>query len=518
MEGTVMEVGKVRRWGGLGALALSMLALGFDMTILNVALTTLSEDLDAGTRSLQWIVDAYLLVFAALLLPAGLLGDRFGRKRLLLAGLAVFGAASLAGAFADGTAGVIAARAFMGLGAAIVTPLSMSMLPAVFPPEERTRAVAIWSASTALGLPLGPLLGGWLLENFWWGSIFLINVPVVAVGGVAIALLLPETRDPAAPRVDVPGALLSMGGLVALVFGVIEAPVHGWGDPLVLGSLALAAVLLTGFAFWEGRAREPVIDLRLLRDARFGWALVAAVAANMVMGGVLFVLPQFLQAVQGNDAFGTGLRLVPLLLGLLAGGLATDRIAPRTGHKPVIVAGTAVLAAGLAWGARTDAGAGYATVWPWLAVVGAGLGLALIPAMDALLSALPAHRAGRGSGLVQTLRQTGATLGVAGLGSLSSAVYRDDVQVGGLPPEAAGAARDSVGGAVAAAGRLGDPALLASAREAYVAGMDAVLLTCAAGALATAVLLWRFLPGGTAGAGAAPGGDAAESTHEHVAS
>ncbi|WP_262401924.1 MFS transporter [Actinomadura sp. CNU-125] len=459
------------------------------------------------------------LVFAALLLPAGLLGDRFGRKWLLVAGLAIFGLASLAGAFADGTGGVIAARAFMGLGAAIAMPLSMSMIPAIFPPEERTRAVAIWSASTALGLPLGPLLGGWLLENFWWGSIFLINVPVVVVGGLAIALLLPETRDPAAPRVDGVGALLSMGGLVALVFGVIEAPVHGWGAPPVVGAFVLAAVLITGFAYWEGRVRDPMIDLRLLRDARFGWALVAAVAANVVMGGALFVLPQFLEAVQGNDAFGTGLRLVPLLLGLMAGGLATDRVAPRTGHKPLIVAGLGVLAAGLGWGALTGAGTGYAAVWPWLTVTGLGLGLALIPAMDALLSALPPDQAGRGSGLVQTLRQTGATLGVAGLGSLLSAVYRDEVRADGLPPEAADAARDSVGGgAVAAADRLGDPALLASARDAYASGMDVVLLACAAGALGTAVLLWRFLPGGTAAPGAAPGGDAAESTHEHVAS
>ncbi|MFD0540630.1 MFS transporter [Actinomadura luteofluorescens] len=197
-----MTVGHRRRWFGLGALALSMLALGFDMTILNVALTTLSEELHASTSELQWIVDSYLLVFGALLLPAGLLGDRFGRKRLLVAGLAVFGAASLAGAFADGPGGVVAARAFMGLGAAVVTPLSMSMLPAIFPPEERTRAVAVWSSAMALGLPLGPLLGGWLLENFWWGSVFLVNVPVVLVGGVAVALLLPETRDPSAPRVD----------------------------------------------------------------------------------------------------------------------------------------------------------------------------------------------------------------------------------------------------------------------------------------------------------------------------
>ncbi|WP_242614380.1 DHA2 family efflux MFS transporter permease subunit, partial [Actinomadura roseirufa] len=429
---TLVTVSSSRRWFGLGALAVSMLAIGLDITILNVALTTISEELHAGTSQLQWIVDSYMLVFAALLLPAGLLGDRFGRKWLLIAGLAVFGAASLGGALADGTGGVIVARTFMGLGAAIVTPLSMSILPAIFPPEERTRAIAIWSASTALGLPLGPLLGGWLLEHYWWGSIFLINVPVVVLGTVAVALLLPESKDPAAPRVDGVGSLLSMGGLVALVYGVIEEPVRGWGAPAVLASFGAAIVLLTFFVLWERRAREPLVDVGLFRDPAFVWPMIAAVAASLVMTGALFVLPQYLQAVQGNGVFGTGLRLIPMLLGLLGGGVVTDRVAPRAGHKPIMVTGLLVMAAGLGWGATTAVGDPYSTTCLWLILLGLGCGLSLIPAMDALLAALPPDQAGRGSGLVHTLRNGAGTLSVAALGSLLSGVYRDRVETGRL--------------------------------------------------------------------------------------
>ncbi|MFB4296028.1 MFS transporter [Actinomadura sp. NTSP31] len=517
-----MKTSPTRRWLGLGALALSMLALGFDMTILNVALTTLSEDLHAGTSELQWIVDSYLLAFGALLLPAGLLGDRFGRKWLLIAGLVIFGLASLAGAFASGTGGVIAARTLMGAGAAIVMPLSMSMLPAIFPPEERTRAVAVWSSSMALGLPLGPLLGGWLLENYWWGSIFLINVPVVAVGAVAVAFLLPETKDPSAPRVDGIGALLSMGAVVALVYGVIEAPAQGWSDPVVRVSFTAAAVLLAAFVLWERRVAEPMLDLRLFRDARFVWALATAVAANLIMSGIMFALPQYLQAVQGSGVFDTGVRLIPMMFGLLAGAAATDRIAPRTGHKPVLVTGLLVLAAGLGWGALTGTGDTYSTALGWLLVVGVGCGLTLIPAMDAVLAALPEEQAGRGSGLVQTFRQTASTLGVAGLGSLLSAVYRDRVATGGLPADAADTARDSIGGAVSVVADLKEAALpdgglLVSAQHAYVLGMDSVLGTCAAAALAMAVLLWIFQPGRVR-RDAEPRPDDRESNHEHAAS
>jgi EmrB/QacA subfamily drug resistance transporter len=517
-----MAIGRARRWWGLGALALSLLALGFDLTILNVALATLSAELDASTSALQWIVDSYVLVFAALLLPAGLLGDRFGRKRLLLLGLALFAAASLAGALATGATGVIVARLFMGVGAAIVMPLSMSMLPVMFPPEERTRAVAVWTGSMALGLPLGPLVGGWLLEQFWWGSIFLVNLPPAVIGAVAIALLLPESRDPAAPRIDWPGALLSMAGLVALVYGVIEGPVRGWTDPLTLAAVLGGLALLTTFVLWERRAREPIMDVGLFRDRIFLWSLVAGTAGSLVMAGALFVVPQFLQVVQGHGVLGTGTRLIPMLLGLMVGGLATERLtslAPgRIGAKPIMVAGLAVLAAGLAAGALTDSGGGtYAYTAFWLSVAGIGMGLTMVPAMDTVLSRLPDDQAGRGSGLVQTLRQTGAALGIAGLGSLVASVYRDRLDPGALPAAAAETARDSVGGAAEVAGRLGDPALLASARDAYVHGMNASLAVCALAALAVAVLVALFQPGGVPER-AEPPADGRESEHEHAAS
>ncbi|RMI44560.1 DHA2 family efflux MFS transporter permease subunit [Actinomadura harenae] len=499
---------KTRRWWGLGALALALLALGFDLTILNVALPTLSVRLHAGTSRLQWIVDAYVLVFAATLLPAGLLGDRFGRRRLLLLGLALFGAASLAGSLVTGADGLIAARMVMGVGAGMVTPLSMSMLPAIFPPEERTRAIAVWSGAMALGLPLGPLLGGVLLQHFWWGSIFLINVPMVVVGAVAVALLLPESRDPSAPRLDLVGAALSASGLALLVFGVIQAPENGWTDPVVLSSLGAGLALLGALVAYESRVPLPLMDLRLFRSPNFLWGTVAGAVGTVVMSGALFVLPQYLQAVRGADAFGTGLRMIPLMAGLLAAGLAVDRLAPRFGHKALILTGLLVLVPGLGLGALSGAGSSSAFIATWLAITGLGTGFALVPAMDLALAGLPDDQAGRGSGLVQTVRQTSGALAVAALGSLSSAVYRDR-----LGPDVPHAARESVGQAVAVARTSGDPALLHGARDAYTSGMSAVLVACAAGSLLMALLVWRLLP-----RPARRAVDAPESEHEHVQS
>lgn len=263
-----------RRWWALGALVMGVLVLGFDMTILNVALPTMATELEADTGDLQWIVDAYTIVFAALL-PAGLLGDRFGRKKLILIGLAIFGAASLLGTFADSVGMVVAARALMGIGGALIMPLSMSILPSLFPAEERSRAISLWAAGMALGMPLGPILGGLLLQHFWWGSVFLLNVPFVVLAGIACALLLPESRDPHAGRIDAPASVFGAVGLAALVFGVIEAPRRGWGDPVVLVLAASGVLLLVALVLRETRARTPMIDFGLFRDRHFLWGSMA---------------------------------------------------------------------------------------------------------------------------------------------------------------------------------------------------------------------------------------------------
>ncbi|WP_067135416.1 MFS transporter [Microtetraspora malaysiensis] len=473
------------RWWALGALVLSVLVLGLDATILNVALPTLATDLKATTGELQWIIDAYMVPFAALMLPAGALGDRFGRKRVLLTGLAAFGVASVVATFADGTGALIAARALMGAGAALIMPLSMSILPSVFGPEERGKAIAAWSAAMALGLPLGPVVGGYLLDHYWWGSIFLVNIPVVLVSLVAAAVLLPESRDPSGSRLDLPGALLSVTGLAALVYGVIQAPIDGWRDPGVLASLAAGVALLAAFVAVERRAAAPMMDLAFFRSRVFLWGAAGTTIVSLGMSGLLFVVPQHFQAVLGHDAFGTGVRLIPMVAGLMAGGLAGERLVQRLGLRSVMTAGLLVLTAGFAVGAATSVTSSYGFVAAWLAVVGAGIGLTMVPAMDGVLATLPEERSGSGSATLQTLRQVGSALGVAALGSLLSAVY-----AAGLPSGAPPAAGDSVTAAVA----LGDPALLRGAREAFVSGMDVVILLCAAASLLVAVLVWIFIP------------------------
>jgi EmrB/QacA subfamily drug resistance transporter len=483
-----------RRWWALGALMLSILTIGFDATILNVALPTLATALHAGTDGLQWMVDAYVLVFAGLLLPMGAIGDRYGRKRLMLTGLALFGAASVLATFAADTGTLIAARAVMGIGAAIITPISMAILPVMFPPAERTRAISLAAIGMGIGVPLGPIIGGYLLRHFWWGSVFLVNVPIVLVALVAVALLVPESRHPAPPRVDLVGAVLSTAGLVTFVYGVIEVPQRGWTDGLVLGSIGAGAALLTAFVGYERRTPHPMIDLGLFGKPRFLWGSVSATVASFALFGLLFVLPQYLQAVAGNDAFNTGIRLLPLMAGLIVGARVSEKLNGRYGARLPMAAGLAMIAAGLALGAATGVHSGYGFVATWLVVVGAGTGLSLAPAMDAVLGALPAEAAGSGSALTQTLRQIGGALGVALLGSLLAGRYSDRLDLRALPGPAADAARDSVNGAVAVARALDDPALLANAHAAYLYAMDVVLLSCAGVALLGAVLVALRMP------------------------
>jgi EmrB/QacA subfamily drug resistance transporter len=487
-----------RRWWALGALVASMLVLGFDTTILNVALPTMAGDLGATTSQQQWMADAYVVVFASLMLPAGLLGDRFGRRRMLVAGLVVFLAGSLVGSLADDVNWVIAARTVMGVGAALVMPLAMSVLPSLFGPQERTRAVGIVSAASALGLPLGPIIGGFLLNHFWWGSVFLINVPMAAIGITACVFLLPETRDPASPKVDVLSTALTATGLGALIYAIIEAPDRGWGDPLVLVLLAAAAALITGLVLRERRVGRPMLDMSLLGHRGFLLNTLAATLVMFVLSGLLFVLPPYLQAVLGNDAFGTGLRLLPMMGGLLVAARGAEAIVARFGSRAVIATGLVVLAFAAILGSRTTVDSGYGYTALWLSVAGLGFGFSVVPAMDGALAALPADRAGSGSGLLMTTRQVGGAIGIALLGSLLASTFRDRLDVSGLPAGLGHTAGESVVAAHLVAAKTGSAPLAASADAAYVHGMGLVLLVCGIAALATALLAAAFLPGAPA--------------------
>src|SRR3954447_7911160 len=412
---------------------LSILTIGFDATILNVALPTLATALDAGTDGLQWMADAYVLVFAGLLLPMGAIGDRYGRKRRMLTGLVLFGTASVLATVADDTGTLIAARAVMGIGAAIITPVSMAILPVMFPPAERTRAISVAAIGMGIGVPLGPIIGGYLLRHFWWGSVFLVNVPVVLVALIAVALLVPESRNPAPPRIDVVGGVLSTAGLVSFVYGVIEVPQRGWTDALVITAVTVGVALLAGFVAYERRSTHPMIDLGLFGKPRFLWGSVSATVASFALFGLLFVLPQYLQAVAGNDAFNTGIRLLPLMAGLIVGARVSEKLTGRYGARLPMAAGLALMAAGLVLGAATGVHSGYGFVATWLVIVGAGTGLTLAPAMDSVLRALPAEAPAWATALTQTLRQIGGALGVALLGSLLAGRYTSRLDLHALP-------------------------------------------------------------------------------------
>ena len=505
-----MSVPGVRRWWALAAIVLSALTIGFDATILNVALPTLATRIGADNSDLQWIVDSYILIFAGLLLPAGVLADRYGRKKAMLAGLALFAGASVVAMTAGGPTALIVARGLMGIGAATITPVALAVIPSIFEPAERARAVAVTTVGLGLGVPLGPLVGGYLINHFWWGSVFAVNIPTAGVAFLAVALLIPESRDPAPGRLDPLGAVLVTAGLVSFVYGIIAGPDRGWRDGLVVSTIAAGVVLLAAFVVWQRRNPEPMIDLGLFRDRRFLWAALGATIASFAMFGLLFVLPQYLQVVAGHDAFGTGLRLIPMMLGLVAGARISEAVAGRFGARGAIAAGLAVIAAGLAIGTFTTVNTGYGMVAAWLSVVGIGVGLSMAPAMTAILESLPPARTGMGSSLSQTLRQVGGALGVAVLGSVLASTYTSGLRLPpALPPAAAHAARDSVAAAQAVAARLGMPDVYGTARLSYVHAMDVVLLICAVASLLGAVLTARFIPasaGRTASAAGQAGG------------
>jgi MFS transporter, DHA2 family, multidrug resistance protein len=485
-----------RRWLALLAIAASVLVVGLDLTVLNLALPSMAVSLHASTGDLQWIVDAYSLVLAALILPAGLLGDRYGRKRVLLIALVLFGASSLACAYASSTGELIAARAVLGIGAAAIFPLALSVLPVLFAPEERQRAVAAIAGASMLSFPIGPIVGGYLLNHFWWGSVFLINVPIVVIALTAVVMLLPESRSARRPSIDLSGLVVSTAGLVALTYGFIKAGQDGWSDPAAVALIAVGVVVLALLPVVErrvvARGGQPLADLRLFGSAGFRWGTILATLVSFAMFGLFFALPQYFQDVRGADPLGSGLRLLPMVGGMLVGMVAGTRLkVPRI----AVTAGYLLMAGAMILGALTTLTSSTGYTVAWVALAGLGLGLVMPAAMGIALGALSAERSGSGSALLTAMRQVGSTIGVAVLGTVISNSYSSGVAsaAAGLPAQAAAAVRSSVGAGVGVAGKLGSSSLLDTVRLAFVHGMDLMLWTCGGIAVAAALLAVIFL-------------------------
>ncbi len=486
------------RWITLSVLSLSLVIIGLDNTILNVALPTLVRELGASASELQWMVDSYVLVFAGLLLTMGALGDRFGRKLALTAGLVIFGVASVFAAFADTAATLIIARSFMGVGGALIMPATLSIITNIFTGAERGRAIAAWAAVAGLGIVIGPALGGWLLEHFWWGSVFLINVVISAIAIALGFFLVPESKDPEATPLDPLGAVLSVGGLVSLVYAIIEAPAKGWTDGIVLAGFVLAFVLLGAFIWWERRTEHPMLRLEFFRNPRFSAASGAITMVFFAMFGTVFLLTQYLQFVLGFSPLEAGIRVMPVATMIISAPLSA-RLVEKIGTKIVVAVGLTVVAIAMAWLALIDIDSGYGHVAATLVLLGLGMGAAMAPATESIMGSLPLAKAGVGSAMNDTTRQIGGALGVAILGSILASVYGNEMgpALVGLPPEAASFAGDSVGGAIGVANQIGGEAgaaLIAAANHAFVGAMSSAVWVAAGIALLGAILTWIFLP------------------------
>src|SRR4051812_18326235 len=489
-----------RRWATLAVLCVSLLVIVIDNTIVNVALPTLVRDLGTSISDLQWVVDAYTLVFAGLLLTAGSLGDRFGRKRALTVGLVIFGGASAAAAFSGSVDSLIAARAVMGIGAALIMPATLSILTNVFTDaRERALAIGLWSGVAGVAVALGPVTGGFLLEHFWCGSAFIVHVPIVVAAIVAGFFLVPNSRNPKQPKLDLVGAGLSIVGLGALVAAIIEAPSNGWTDPLILGGFAVAVAALSSFVWWERRIDEPMLDVRFFANPRFTAASVNVTLVFFALFGFIFLATQYLQFVLGYSAFEAGLRTLPFAFALMVMAPLSSKAVQWFGTKRVVVTGMLLFASGLVVASTSTVDSGYGPVMLAMVLMGAGMGLSVAPATESIMGALPLHQAGVGSAVNDTSREVGGALGVAIVGSMLSSLYSSDLNAklpATVPSQVRDAADQSVGAALqvsAQLGRVGTP-LADAARESFVYAMSRASLVTAAVALVGALLAWRFLP------------------------
>ena len=491
--------GVSHRWLALGAIALALMAIGLDATVLSLALATLSKSLGASEAELQWFVTSYTLALAAAMLPSGLLGDRYGRRRVLLAALAMFGLMSIACAYSTTPLEFIAARAILGIAGAAAIVMSLSVITVLFDEAERPRAMGVWAAGNFLSMPIGPIVGGYLLAHVWWGWVFLMNVPVIAVGIAAVVAFVPDSRSERRPSIDFLGLALSSGGLAALMYGLVEAGDNGWGSAAAMEFTLLGVATLGAFVLWEAwlTARptgEPLIDLRLFRSRTFSWGVLLTAVGVFGMFGVLFTIPQYLQAVSGLDAQGTGLRFLPLIFGMVCAALPADRVVARVGPKLTVTAGLGIIAAAMLAGSQMTATSGDGFIALWTFFVGFGSGIGLATAASLAMVELSAERSGVGAALLQAVVKLGPAFGATILGSVLNATYQARVPVAGLPAGAADAVKQSVFGGLAVAQQLGSADMLAGVRTAFVAGMDDATRAAAIIAAVAAVIAFAVMP------------------------
>ncbi|OBG95767.1 transporter [Mycobacterium sp. E3251] len=482
----------------LGVICLGVFVISVDATIVNVALPTLSRELDADTAQLQWIVDAYTLVMSGLLLSAGSLSDRFGRRGWLNSGLALFAVTSAVAAHTDSAAQLIAARAAMGVGAAVIFPTTLGLITNIFTDAAaRAKAIGPWAAMVGVGVAVGPISGGWLLEHFWWGSIFMVNIPIAAVAIVGGILFVPTSRDPAAPRVDAGGLLLSAAGITTLVYTVIEAPTWGWTNGRTAIGFASAAAVLAGFALWERRSDHPMLDVSVFVDRRFSGGSLAVTAGFLTLFGFIFVITQYFQFIKDYTAFQSGVRLLPVAASIALASIAGPRLVERAGTTAVVAAGLTVFATGLAWASTADAATPYTQIATQMLLLGGGLGLTVSPSTEAIMGSLSADKAGVGSAVNDTTRELGGTLGVAIAGSIFASVYSGHLGAAALTGLPADAMRHSMALAHRVIEQL--PAqraggVRAAVDRAFLDGLQVSSLVCAGIALGAAIVVGWLLP------------------------
>ncbi|GAA2600840.1 MFS transporter [Winogradskya consettensis] len=496
------SAGHPRRWAILGVLVISLLVVVLDNTVLNVALRTIADPkhgLGADQGQLEWAINSYTLVFAGLLFTAGIMADRFGRRISLALGLGVFGLASLISAYSQTPGQLIGARALMGLGAAAVMPATLSIIANVFEPHERGRAIGVWAGAVGLAVAIGPVIGGLLLENFWWGSVFLINVPVVIVGIVLLFVLVPESRDPKPGRIDFVGVLLSVIGLSLLTYGVITGGEDGFGHPQAWGTLAGAAIVLTSFVLYERRISFPSLDVKLFKNSTFSASTGMVGLVFFASMGAMFFSAFYLQLVRGYGPLASGALFVPFAVGQLVFAPRSAAMVKRFGPKAVGTVGLLLVAAGLFGWVFIGASTPIWIVGALFFLMGVGMANVMPPATETIMAALPREKAGVGSAVSNTVRQVGGALGVAVLGAILSSFYRDDMEAAtqALPDAAREAAQESISGAYGVASQSGaaGQALISSANDAFLSAMHYAAIGTTVFALLGALVAAIWLPG-----------------------